>query len=197
MRFRKTAAAADARCCQAASRSRSKPVSAGHVSDASEIRREVTWCTAVEWAVSHADGDFETDSFRYLQLSYRHRSSEHFHKAIDAWTLPDRYHRVSLLILSTFRTLHGRLAFIYRDCIKFQRKLFDINVSIFEYRVFVWRIRRSLDNTSAATLVHASSRVESTTAMQSMQARPRQSPIPAGFRAEPRSQIYFGRIKSL
>ena len=38
-------AAADERCYQAASRSRSKPVSAGHVSDASEIRREVTWCT--------------------------------------------------------------------------------------------------------------------------------------------------------
>jgi len=41
-------------------------VSAGHISDASEIRREVTWCTAVERAVSQ-DGDFETDSFRYSQ----------------------------------------------------------------------------------------------------------------------------------
>ena len=41
-------------------------MSAGHISNASEIRREVAWCTAVERAVSQ-DGDFETDSFRYSQ----------------------------------------------------------------------------------------------------------------------------------
>jgi len=45
-------------------RRRSKPVSAGHISNASEIGRVITWCTAVERAVSQ-DGDFETDSLRY------------------------------------------------------------------------------------------------------------------------------------
>jgi len=28
---------------------------------------------------------------------------------------------------------HGGLAFIYRDCIKFQKKLLDVNVPTFEY----------------------------------------------------------------
>ena len=41
-------------------------MSAGHISNASDIRRELAWCTAVERAVSQ-DGDFETDSFRYSQ----------------------------------------------------------------------------------------------------------------------------------
>jgi len=53
-------------------------------------------------------------------------------------TLPDRFQRTSPLIL--FQN-HGGPAFIYRDSDKFQKKLFDINSSSFEYMCGLTTIR--------------------------------------------------------